>query len=54
MEESKLEMWKVIIRKNELYRLTSCYSNDSTVMVNGEHQDLAASPALLAASLSVV
>ena len=31
MEESKIEMWQILQRLNERYRLTTCYSNDSSV-----------------------
>ena len=40
MEESKIEMWQTLQRLNERYRLTTCYSNDSTVKNKaGEPQD---------------
>ena len=40
MEESKIEMWQTCLRLNERYRLTSCYSNDSTVKNKaGDPQD---------------
>ena len=40
MEESKSEMWLKCLRLSETYRLTSCYSNGSTVTNKaGEPQD---------------